>query len=399
MKKILIFTILLLITPALVSAKIDAIKKRCAPLTGISGQQITVSNVTELEDAVSQINQIGRDATVLLEDGIYNLNSQLYITADNVIFRSVSGERNNVVIQGDGMTGNVSHVFSVAGDHVTIADITIGEIANHAIQVHGESSINADDLFVHNVHFFNTGEQMLKGSSDYITGSDHGSVECSLFEYTSDFGPQYYIGGIDVHLGESWIVRDNTFKNIRSPENGYLAEHAVHFWSESKNTKVLRNKIVNCDRGIGFGLGKRGHQGGLISNNMIFNNGQGLNDDVGISLENVSNAKVYNNTIFFQGDYVNAIEYRFTSTSGVRIHNNLTNKLISSRDGGSGTIGRNFVSAKKDWFKKPVKGNLHLNRKIKKVVRKGKKLKAVKRDYDGEKRPTTNRPDIGADEI
>lgn len=90
---------------------------------------------------------------------------------------------------------------------------------------------------------------MIKGSysTDNNQGSESGIVRCSLLEYTENFGPQYYIGGIDVHKGINWAVHNNTFKNIRSPEvNGRLAEFAVHFWSYSENLLIEKNIIIRC---------------------------------------------------------------------------------------------------------------------------------------------------------
>ncbi len=368
----------------------------CTPLDLVVGEVITVSDTAQLVAAVTAINDSGGNRTVLIEDGDYELSALLHIHADNVVIRGRSGNRDRVILHGQNMAGGLSHIFLVAASHVTIADLSLGQVYYHAIQVQGENG--AGHLRVHNVRIFDTGEQMLKGSYDGETGSDDGVVECSLFEYTQAFGPQYYIGGIDVHHGRNWVVRGNTFKNIRSPEDR-AAEHAIHFWSDSETPLIEKNRIINCDRGIGLGLGTRGCTGGLIRNNTIYGDDLGLNSDVGIGLETARNIRVYNNTIYFAHDYPWAIEYRWAASTGNLIVNNLTNASIASRDGGSATVRRNITDAVADWFSNPASGDLHLSRTINAVVDAGEALIDVQEDMDGDLRPIGSGYDIGADEF
>jgi len=361
------------------------------PLPDPAGSTVTVNTVTELMAAVDQANA-GGHLTILLEDGDYLLNDMLWISGDHVTFRSVSGNRDAVTIRGRGMDGWVSHIFNVPGSYFTVADMTIGWVTNHAVQIHGNTG--ADYLHVHNVRFVDTFEQMLKGSYDPDAGlgSDYGIVEWCLFEYSAGIGPQWYIGGVDVHLGHGWIIRNNIFKHIRSPEAD-LAEHAIHFWSDSSDTLVEKNMITDCDRGIGFGLGDNGHIGGIIRNNMVH-----TTRDVGIGLENSSNSKVYNNTVYTE-NYFNSIEYRFPGSIGISIVNNLTNSAIVSRDGGSATLEDNIDNAQGSWFSDAINGDLHLAGEEPTVVDQGQTLADVTEDMDCLDRSLGTAPEIGADEL
>ncbi len=345
-----------------------------------------------MASAVTQANITG-NTVIQLADGTYQLSSFIYITADHVSIKGVAGNRNAVIIKGGGMNGSIPHVFLVTGSHFYLSDMTIGWVKNHGVQIQGEH--NADYPHIKNVHFIDTNEQMLKTSagSDASVYCDQGIIEQCVFEYTAGIGPQYYIGGIDVHKGRGWIVRDNTFYHIRSPEDR-LAEHAIHFWRDSENTLVERNTIVNCDRGIGFGLGGSGHGGGIIRNNMVH-----TTRDVGIGLESSSNTNVYNNSVYTE-NYFNSIEYRFAATNGGSIINNLTNQAVRSRNGGAANLSNNITSAQVAWFEQADRGDLHLVRQTEVnnlVIDKGLDISDVSDDIDCQPRQNS-KYDIGADE-
>lgn len=365
------------------------------PSSLVIGEVDTVVNVIELKDAINFANSMGGNRTILIEDGTYAISSPTwfpYITASNIVFRSLSGNRNAVTLIGTGMASvspDNEHGFYIVGDNITIADLTIRDVGNHGIATQG------DNTFIHNVRIQNTFEQMVKGTSAG-DGADYGKIQCSLFEYTAGIGPQFYIGGLDIHEGSNWVVNDNIFKDIASPSSS-LAEHAVHFWNFSENNTVERNLMINCDRGIGFGLGSSPNDGGIIRNNMIYSDGTHPFNDVGIGLETSPNTKVYNNTIYIS--YPNAIEYRFEATTNVEITNNLTNQLITSRNDGEALLTTNYIEALAPWFVDVTTGNLHLAITNENVVDLGTNLAEITLDFDKTARPIAGITDIGAHEF
>lgn len=364
----------------------------CGPLPAPTNTIYDVDTVQALVQAVQDANQSGGNRTIRVAAGTYRLGHTLLITQPDISIRGATGNRADVTLLGNGMSGDMPHVFLVRADRFTVADLTLGQVANHGIQIQGD--LDADDLLVHNVRFIDTGEQMLKGSfnpADTSVGSDRGIVRCSRFEYTAGIGPQFYIGGIDVHNGADWAVRDNVFADIRSPDDS-LAEHAIHFWSNSSNTLVERNTIVDCDRGIGFGMGNRGHIGGMIRNNMVY-----TTRDVGIGLESARGTQVLNNSVYAD-NYGSAIEYRFSATSGVTIRGNLTRGSIWARDGASGDVSNNYTNAIAAFFVDYAKGNLRLASRRPEVVDQAPPAAQVVDDIDGRARPVGSASDLGAHE-
>lgn len=364
---------------------------------GLLGQEVTVGTEAALRAAVDSVNDVGGPLTIYVQPGDYALTDALWVHASGVSVIGTGATRNEVIIRGRGMhDGSVPHGFWVAGNDCRFENLTIRNVYYHGIQL----SPGADRIVVRNVRFQDTREQMLKGAFNGSTPSvtcDEGLVENCLFEYTAGIGPQYYIGGVDVHRGTNWVIRGNVFKSIKSPSLT-VAEHAVHFWNFSTGTLVENNTIINCDRGIGFGLGSSGHHGGIIRNNMIYHDTTEGFADVGIALETCDNAQVYNNTVYFANSYPHAVEYRFSASTGNVIRNNLTNKLIRQRDGASATLSHNVTNAQVGWFVAPASGDLRLASRVETLVDQGETIAALTRDHEGDARPQGAGYDIGADE-
>lgn len=360
---------------------------------------IQVNDVSGLIAGIQSANNSNGHVTILLAAGTYQLTTNLpFISASTtaLTIRGATGDRDDVIIKGQGWNNsNVTHIFNVAADSFTVADLTIGEVYYHPIQVHSNPN-DADFFLANNVRFIDAKEQLLKVSAGGPLFADNGIVECCLFEFTAGIAFQYYTGGIDAHRAKDWIVRQNIFKGIRSPEAD-LAEHAIHFWRESSGTTVERNQIIDCDRGIGFGLGNdvlSGHQGGIIKNNFVH-----TSRDVGIGLEYAPDTKVYNNTVITD-NYPNAIEYRFPGTTSVHIANNLTRGVITNRNSSSsGNIEANFVVTDLSIFADPNNYDYHLKAVTNNITDAGLTLPDIILDYDCQERPLGAAFDIGADEF
>lgn len=385
----------------------EAVSDGCNSLPADHAQTVTVDTVEELQTAVVNLTD---NTTVLVADGTYNLTNTLNIRGvQNVAIRSESGNRDSVVITGRGMSnsafGNVPHTLAIydASD-VLIADLTLRDAYYHLVQIHGEA--DADGVHLFNLHLVDAGEQFVKGSTAGSPGpySDNGLVECSLFEYT-DRARSDYTNGVDVLAGSGWVIRDNTFRNIRAPA-GQLAGPAVLMWRNSLDTIVERNLFIECDRAIALGLSspdsnsrdgetEYDHQGGVIRNNMIYREGPG---DIGITVNYARDVSIYHNTVIQNDTFPwGTIEYRFSSTTAT-ISNNLTDGPVWQRNGAAAALEGNVTTAVPGWFVDTTGADLHLTAAATAAINTAAGAALAGDDFDGHYRPVGTAADVGADE-
>ena len=390
----------------------------CPPLPALNrdGPVVTVT-AQQAGDLPSIVKEAESGTTILLADGTYVIGERVLVfRTPHVVFRSASGNQEAVVLDGKYDTATM---VQVGAPHITITDMTIRRTRHHPIQFIG----NGHHALLYNLHFVDAGQQLLKVSTGAVPPrySDYGTVACSLFELTHEgrahietFDGEYscYTGGIDAHSALGWHVHDNVFRNIYCT-NGSLAEHAIHFWKTSKNTIAERNTIINCARGIGFGLGEAGvhrqygdrsklvatehvgHIGGIIRNNVIFGN-IGRFFDTGISLEQAVQASVYHNTVISTGGTFSSIDSRFAHSDPM-IVNNLVRPRMTIRSGARPNNIGNVEIRSLTLFVDPIRENLHLAETAMRAIDKGIRLNdLVVDDIDGEPRDAI--PDVGADE-
>jgi hypothetical protein len=394
------------------SASLSGVSYDSPGFSSISNAQSEDSDTTVVINTVEGITAaiasqlLKGHITILLEDGIYEFERPLSIFTPSITIKGKSGVRENVIIQGDAMSSSakVKGLIRVSGNDFHLADVTLRNCGTHLLQIAGEQ--DADRPLIENVVFRDSYEQMLKitySASKPDVSSDSGIVRNCLFEYTAGIGPQYYIGGVDGHQTKDWIISGNVFKGITSPES-QIAEHAIHFWSNSENTIVENNIIINCQRGIGYGMyTTRGHVGGLIRNNILYHDGVKLHGgtfahDVGIGVDACPDIQIYNNTVYQKGTYSNSIELRYDISTNGKIYNNLCNGAIDLRDSSSADVRNNINNADSSWFVSTDDVNFQLLPSAVNVIDAGLSLDTVKVDVVGNKRPWGAAYDIGAHE-
>ncbi|HEV3059506.1 MAG TPA: hypothetical protein VGY48_14745 [Vicinamibacterales bacterium] len=372
------------------------------PLPAPSGIVVNVATEAQLQAAVSAL---ASNTTIMLAPGVYTLTNTLYIngTFTNVALRGSTLNSDDVVLQGPGMTnasyGNVPFGVWVGGSvqGITIANLTIRDLYYHPIILNA----GTQSPHIYNVHLINAGQQFVKSNPDNSGGGvNNGLVEYAVIEYVTA-SRDSYTNGVDVHTGQNWVIRNSLFRNIRAPQ-GQLAGPVILMWNGSSNSIADGNTFIDCQREIAFGLIERvtphDQSGGIVRNNFIYRSAS-VAGDVGIGVFDSPNTQVLQNTALISGTYQNAVEYRFVESTGVVIANNLLDAAIQARDGASGAVTNNYLSAAASMFVNAAAGDLHLVATDAAVIGKVPTLQNALLDWDGDARPLARLSDYGADEF
>jgi hypothetical protein len=322
----------------------------------------------------------------------------------NIQIRGASGNPADVLILGAGMLDPIVpfglQVFTA--NDVTIADLSIGNVYNHALAVQGEQG--ARRVRVYHARLFDAGQQIVKGTP----GADDVTIEYSELFLSAgavnhpDGAPpgSCYTNAIDGVTTNRWIVRDNLIHDIWC-QDSTLAGPAILLWQGSADTVVERNTILDSSRGISLGLvSAEDHSGGYARNNFIrWDADAPYAIDVPIYTTS-PDSSVLHNTALTMGRYPNAIEVRYQGATGVVVSNNLLDGAIQARDGAAPSLSGNLVDALPGWFVDVAAGDLHLTAAATPAIDQVTRIADAGDDFDAQTRPAAaGQADIGADEF
>lgn len=382
-----------------------AAQTSCPRLPPPSGPVVTVSPA-EADGLRAIIDGAAPGTTILLADGSYDLSGgdsahRLQFSTPGLTLRSASGDRDAVVLDGGYFT---DELISILASDTVIADLTLQRAFTHPIHISGPGT-PISGVLIHNVHILDPGEQAVKVNPIGDGTVDDSELRCSVIELT-DAGRGHirnscYTGGFDAHRATGWRVWRNRIEGFWCADG--LSEHGIHLWRASADTVVEENVVVDCARGIGFGLGpgEDGHSGGVIRNNFVaaadpdlFASPDGF--DTGIALWGAEGAAVYHNTVASTQAPFSSIEWRFIATS-VTLANNLTTAGIVDR-GGDASLDGNLEWVSTALFADVAAGDLHLVDPGSAPVGGASDLAQGLADLDVDRQPRDAEPDVGADE-
>jgi len=362
--------------------------QHCPPLSPPTGTVVTVSTEAALRD---QAYNAASGTTIVIEAGVYNMQDFVHMQNDGITLRGETGDRDDIILDFGGMTSGHFGIY-VDADDVTIADLTIRNARDHGVSINGR-----DRPELYNLHIYDIGDQLVK-VNPAGNGSEEGLLACSRLEYTTS-APNEYTNGISAHDAHRWVVRDNEWYRIRTPGNTPVP--TILFWSESSDTVVERNLLVDCYQGISFGNASHGsgdHLGGIVRNNIIY---ASMPHDVVIEMVYAKGWLVAHNTaILLHPDGVDwGMEARYPGTQGTFAYNLTNMRIWHDREGGQGVTLGNITNAEASWFVDVASANLHLISTATAAIDQAATLADVSDDFDGDARPIGPAPDVGADEF
>ena len=105
---------------------------------------------------------------IVIAAGNYHVTSPLYVTTRDLVFRGATGDRDDVVLYGNGMNveSGVLEGFWTAGNDIELHDLTIRDFWHHGVHVSNDQASGnlADNIVLSNIKIQNCGERYIKGS-------------------------------------------------------------------------------------------------------------------------------------------------------------------------------------------------------------------------------------------
>jgi lysophospholipase L1-like esterase len=383
------------------------------PLPAPAGEVVRVADVAELLAAAAALKT---GQTILVAPGVYAMPQLLPIqNADNVAVRGAGGDRSAVVLDFAGSRHTEGVVFTNC-KAALLADLTVHNVKQNGIKINGDKG--ATQVTIRNVHSRNVwqrhvkGPQIRPGPDGRLAWASGHRVEFCLFENDRPKRPgdepfedenpgkfrHNYIGGIDVMSTDGLVIADNVFRNIHG--NTGEGRGCVFIWMGSKNARVERNLMIDCDQGICLGNPSRGNEGivhatdCIVSNNFIVRCPE--ND---LFAANTRDCRFVHNTVFDPDSRMKRLFRAVAVNEGLEVAGNMFcgPGIPGEFTAGVAAFHDNLEGAAAASFRDPDNGDLRLLATAADAIDRGPELALVTDDVEA--KPRRGRADLGADEF
>src|SRR5690349_18971914 len=152
----------------------------CAALPAPSGATVEVTPA-QVGDLALMIKEAAPGTTFLLAAGRYSLTETLWVYASDVTVRSQSGERGDVVLDGD--FGDIA--IGVQGPRFTLAHLTVANAAVVGAVFIAPDGQPLTGTRVHDVRFVDFAGFGVQTQNFAPPYADDGTVSCSSFELSA----------------------------------------------------------------------------------------------------------------------------------------------------------------------------------------------------------------------
>jgi hypothetical protein len=357
-------------------------------------------------ELVRELERAKSNATILLADGVYEIDAILVLRSAGLVLRSASGDASKVIIDAAGCrAGEAIHIHA---DDVTIAELTIRNVRFNGIKLEPERG--GHRFVAHGCVFHNIWQRGIKSPLNPAKKTDRypqdGRIRYCLFandrakEFADDetdtaetFNGNY-IGGIDMKTIAGWTISDNAFIHLQ----GRTREGRAAIYLADKVDRCIVERNVVLDGDVGIALGNPSRVGDWthctrceVRNNMVANC-----PETGLLAVYTKDCRVVHNTVFEPKSRQGRLIWAQQENDGLLVAANL---LVGGapRLGGKGKItdkANITVDGTSDLFADPAQGDLHLHAGVPKLTLKDQ-MPFAKQDFDGNQRTTLT---VGADE-
>lgn len=380
---------------------------KATPLPKPAGEVIRVATVEQLFAAADKVQPGG---TILVAEGRYRLPRFFELRTDGVTLRGESGNRDKVVLDGEGRLGELVGITRAAG--VTIADLTIQNATWNGFKINSDKG--ATRVTIHNCVIHNIWQRGIKGPAVPKDMREQQKlpadcrVQFCLFyndrpkRFTDDPADRpenfngNYVGGIDVMYPKGWTISDNVFLGIQGRTRE--ARGAVFLWHDAQDCLVERNIVVDCDCGICLGNSHRPPGIAIHCTRCVVRNNFVVRcPENGILADYTRECKILHNTIHDPNPRLRRLIRLVHDNDGLVVSNNLLSGPAMRIESASPmTVENNRTKEMGGFFVSPADGDLHLKPGGLTAAGTVKRLADVSEDIDRSLRPAWTA--VGADQ-